>query len=493
MGSQVRAMVIAPGKTSGPRFAVGAGPYPLPRVLYDGSGRSTVFWSGDFREGFRYATRPAGGSFSAPTLVPSPSGAFEDPAYAVGAGGDALVAYRSYYSVYASMRSGDGGMGTPVLLNDPAQTSATGPPSVAVNARGDAMVAWAEQNPDGSADAYIRVRRRAKGEAWSPVETVLGKGIFGGIWPVSAALADDGTAAVLWPGGVTDTIYSTVTARVRPPGGPWGPYEAVSWDVGMELEFPKLSFGLDGRLLAAWRWYTSMQENTGVAAAASRGTDGRWRARALTDRQGNVWPPAMAVDGHGGGLLAWPRAAGAGDFRIELSRWDGASPEPPLTPLSDPNGPPPEPPPEPSPSPEPSPAPSPSPEPAAEPSATPASTPAPTPSPSPAPGSDEPRPAAVAGPPAPGATVPSAAAPRIVRIPRRLTRAALRRGVSVDVVTERAASVVLRLEIQSLDAARWRTFLTVRRTLRAPGTHRIRLRTARALPRTALRWRVRIT
>jgi hypothetical protein len=269
-------------------------------VAMAADGGAVAVWDGS--PGVQAVTRPAGGSWSAPTTL----GNLYEPHLAVDARGDAIVTAlqsdNGTARIVSLAKGADSAWTGPVPVSA-AETNVGWDTDLAANDRGEAVAAWTA--PDGPLWVARAARRRADG-TWEPPEN-LGYADFEAPY---AAIDARGDAAVLWTRG---SGMAQVYAELRPAGGDWQPAVVLS-DSGLGGAKAALAMNRRGDALTVW---PEAAGATGVRFVSSfrdaAGTE--WTAPsplpfsptlALTfdppsialDDQGNATVVAQTADGH---------------------------------------------------------------------------------------------------------------------------------------------------------------------------------------------------
>jgi len=274
---------------------------------------------------------PAGAiTFGPPVTVNGPdTRAFQSPALAVNAAGDVVVAWSDTPGgVYASFRPRGGSFSRPQLLSG-RRVEGTDL-SAAIGASGEALVAWAENETLaalGRARARVVVSVRAPGARRFGGRKDLSLGQAGADDP-ALGVTPSGEAVVVWeelrlnPRGVrTDPLR--VSSAIRPPGGAWSAPHALSeeqqrFTSGVSAParnpmVPLVSVLPSGAALAVWERASGLSttccQRVEAAVRPAGGTFGP--AGTLTEAVDRGLAVARDAKGAGGrwGVLAWNEAA----------------------------------------------------------------------------------------------------------------------------------------------------------------------------------------
>jgi hypothetical protein len=227
-----------------------------PQVVLDPSGNATAVWEEEYTGAIQSASRPAGGEWSAsvnlsatgvrgswPQVVVDPSG--NATAIWVGKvfGGGRVQSDR----VQTATRPAGGSWSAPVSISAPGHRQVQDP-QIAVDPRGEATAIW--QRSDGS-NLVIQGAARAAGGRWStPVELTGGHGQGG--QHLQLVVDSSGNATAVWEG--YDNSHGTtfaIQAAKRAPGGAWSrPVDISRRTKG--LGEPLLALDPQGRSTAIW-------------------------------------------------------------------------------------------------------------------------------------------------------------------------------------------------------------------------------------------------
>jgi hypothetical protein len=175
------------------------------------------------------------------------------------------------------------------------------PLTAVANARGDIAVAWGTMDPNIPLPT-VRVAVRPAGGSWSAPAKVSGRL---GETEADLAIAGDGRVLAAWSDGIE------AFTRLRGIDGRWGPTEAVP-DTPACCDGPEAvalerspSAAFDGRGNALMVWADQSDHARGVRAAV-RPPNGPWAPfESVDDRSGYVLAPQLAVDAAGGAVVVW--------------------------------------------------------------------------------------------------------------------------------------------------------------------------------------------
>lgn len=290
------------------------------------------------------ATRPAGGAWSAPATLSSPGVPASEPAVAIDAKGDAIVAWKQYVGadeIEASTHAaGAVGWDPAETLSNPLRESTT--PQVAIDPTGQAVVVFTGDDAVGT----------------SRIQATAEQG-FGGLWGAPIMLSAAGQNAEE-PTLAVDAAGEAIAAWSRLNGSEHIVQEAARstngvWSTPINLSIviqdgsqPRVAVDAAGDAAITWIAYNGNGEFIDVS---TRTATGAWSgARSLTGQTEEAREPRVAVDG-GDALVVWSQIVN-GDFvvrsssaAIALGTWSAPtdlSPsmpeEPELAPAVDPAG-----------------------------------------------------------------------------------------------------------------------------------------------------------
>ena len=280
-----------------------------PRVVTDGSGRSTLIWSSYDPSNplssskLLAADHPTGGTWA--TLPPISTGSLpQSTSLATNSAGAAVVAWVQGLSAYVSYRSA-GGWGPATALGS--ASNGVYSPSAAIDADGDAVVAWyASTSPSV---AFVQTRIRSVDGTWQATETQPAGPRNVDRRP-HVAYDSDGEAMLVWQ-SLDEVGYTDILASSHPPGGAWSAPERLSAPF-TSVDDPSLAGNGNGTIVATWIDVTSVR-----AAVRSGGTWGSPTGLAFM-QSSLAEEPRSAVDGDGNVTAVWNRYDGAA-WRTEAS------------------------------------------------------------------------------------------------------------------------------------------------------------------------------
>ncbi len=171
-----------------------------------------------------------------------------------------------------------------------------GDPEIAAGPDGTTTVVW--QRMDGP-DRFIQSRTRPPGGSFGPVED-LSSPVEGDAYAPQVAFGLDGTTAVIWR--LFDGSNYVVQARIRPPGGSFGPVEDLS-PSGQDSNSPQIAVGPDGAATAVWQL-----QSTEIIQTSSRAPGGSFGSLMnLTEPGKTSSQPDIAIGSDGTAAAIWRR------------------------------------------------------------------------------------------------------------------------------------------------------------------------------------------
>lgn len=276
-----------------------------PQVGIDAAGDAVVTWMEN--PGYEWvidtATHPAGGPWSAATALSTPGGSATEPQVAVNAAGDAVVTWQRLDSgnhpiAEAANRPAGGEWSGPQAISPAAQQASA--PQVAIDAEGGAVAAWIQY--DGM--PVIDVATLSLAGSWSAPELVSAPTVAAQSLDVSLDPAGD--AIVAWDNAAGSQAIE-VTERSAG-GGPWSAPEAISASEGegfLSPQFPKLAQDENGDAVAVWPQYEIAASNY-VTLTATRPAGGAWSApEPLSEPELESFGQQVTMSPRGDVTLVW--------------------------------------------------------------------------------------------------------------------------------------------------------------------------------------------
>lgn len=287
-------------------------------VVIDGSGNATAVWA-SFNEGedeepgvfVRAASRPLGGEWSEPVELSGSNGA--NPQVAVNPDGDVTAAWigsdpdTDNLVVRSKSRPAGGAWSAAAtdLSSDAGNASA---PQVAVGPQGDATAAWSYSEDD---DIVVQAAHRSGGTWSEPVE----------LWDDAADTALPDVALVTDPQSDTTAIWSSfapgghvMRASTSTAGGAWSSPVALSAPDGgdkpnVEIN-PRIVADPQGNLTATWSAAVGPSPGIGIPEdrrlqAVHRPAGGAWGSPVPLSAPDDVWAAEIAADSQGYVTALW--------------------------------------------------------------------------------------------------------------------------------------------------------------------------------------------
>jgi hypothetical protein len=240
----------APVSLSAPRKAARS-----PQIALDPQGGATVVWEEDFTGAIESSTRSSAGTWSAPVSISARGVGGAWPQVAVDSQGNATAVWAGAinsgsrgreYRIQTASRPPGGSWSAPVSISKPGHRHVQDP-QIAVDPQGEATAIW--QRSNGS---YLVVQgaSRTAGGGWSkPVDITTGPGRGG--QHLQLAMDPWGTATAIWEGYDAPGPHFAIQAAKHPPAGRWSrPTDISRWTSG--LGEPQLAVDPQGRATAIW-------------------------------------------------------------------------------------------------------------------------------------------------------------------------------------------------------------------------------------------------
>jgi hypothetical protein len=279
-----------------------------PQVALDAAGNALAVWSrSDGATGIvQLATRPAGGSFTAPADVSAAGGEARVPDVAAGPSGDAAVTWQrsdgTNTIVQAAVRPAGTGFGPVTDLSAPGRDAVA--PRLGVDTGGDAIVVWQRSegtNTNDQAAGYDAAGPQLRGQSIPATATTGTAASYAvsplDVWsPVGSTqwIFDDGTSAsgasvahdFASPGDhvvavtATDALGNTTSATRLvtvaaapvqdrpPPPPPPPPPPAACTDCATRLPKLNVAIGFDAHVTRSYTVFTKLVVQPAVAGSA---------------------------------------------------------------------------------------------------------------------------------------------------------------------------------------------------------------------------------
>lgn len=272
-----------------------------PDIAFDAAGNAIAVWcrfNGLGAGTVEVATRPLGGTFSAPIAVATLEGCVA-PYMAIDAAGDAIIVWaeEANFSIHASVRAAGGTFSKPITLSPTGQADVF--PGVAIGPAGRAIVVWSN-----FINGDLRTTSRAQ------AVTVTDAGVVSkpvnlsprdGALPAEVAIASSGSAIVAWTANTrrkrTGVQVVTLTA-----GGLASAPMNLS-DPGHDATFSGLAMNPAGATVLVWlrRVGTRFEVQTSTGP-----TGGRFAKPVdLSALRENADAPSVAVNRAGEAVVIW--------------------------------------------------------------------------------------------------------------------------------------------------------------------------------------------
>jgi hypothetical protein len=279
-------------------------------------GNVTAVWLLEREEGRRSvvqsATRPDGGSWSAPVTLSPPRKAGRSPQIALDPQGGATAVWEEEYSgaAQSAARPPGGSWSAPVTL------SATGVradwPQVAVDSQGNATAVWAGAVFSGGRIQSHRIQTatRPAGGTWSaPVS--ISKAGHRHVQDPQIVVSPQGEATAIWQR--SNGSYLVIQGATRPAGGSWSRPVDITTGQGRGGQHLQLRVDPWGNATAIWEGYDTRPGPNFAIQAAKHPPRGAWsRPTDISRWTNSLGEPQIAVDPQGRSTAIWPIGAKGG-------------------------------------------------------------------------------------------------------------------------------------------------------------------------------------
>lgn len=229
-----------------------------PQIALDPQGGATAVWEQQFSGAIESSTRSSGGIWSAPVTLSANGVEGSRPQVAVDSQGNATAVWASRTSnarrngiqsrrIQAATRPAGGTWSAPVGISK-AGRRLVQDPQIAVSPQGEATAIW--QRSNGS-ELVVQGATRPAGGGWSaPVEITAGHGQGG--QHLQLVVDSWGNATAIWEGYDTRPGPNfAIQAAKHPSGGAWSrPTDISRWTNG--LGEPQIAVDPQGRSTAIW-------------------------------------------------------------------------------------------------------------------------------------------------------------------------------------------------------------------------------------------------
>ncbi len=280
-----------------------------PEIAVDAAGRAVAVWQRSFRGDVIVdsASRAPGGAWSRPVDISEKGGRAMVSQVAVDPDGTAIAVWQRFDGrntvVQGASQPSAGAWSRPVNLSAGGQ-EALGP-QVAVGAGGAAVAVWRHVS---GFKVVVQSASRRPGGAWTKPVDVSRKGEEA--FAPQVAIDSAGEAVAVWEQSGGDG-YS-VEAATRPPGRAWSRPASLS-PKGSDATSPQVAVDDAGEAVAVWK----SRGEYSIVQGAARPSGGAWsRPVALSANGGNAIEPQIALDGAGEAIAVWQRSDGRG-FIVE--------------------------------------------------------------------------------------------------------------------------------------------------------------------------------
>jgi hypothetical protein len=285
-------------------------------VAVDPEGEVTAVWLLEREEGWRSvvqsATRPAGGPWSAPVNLSPERKAARSPQVALDPQGGATAVWEEESSgaTQSATRPPGGNWSAPVTLSATGVRAAW--PQVAVDSQGNATAVWAGAVFSGGRIQSHRIQTatRPAGGSWSAPVSISKPG-HRHVQDPQIAVDPQGEATAIWQRSNGSDLV--VQGATRPAGGSWSAPVEITAGHGQGGQHLRLVVDSWGNATAIWEGYDSNQGTTFAIQGAKRPPGGAWsRPTDISRRTKNLGEPQIAVDPQGRSTAIWAIGAKGG-------------------------------------------------------------------------------------------------------------------------------------------------------------------------------------
>lgn len=283
-------------------------------LALDAQGNAVAVWTayGTWRV-TQAATRPVGGSWSAPVTFPVDGDEDDwDPRVAVGANGDAVAVWSSAREpspgqnqeiAMAATRTAGGSWSEPVALSDEDGIALSSQPRIVVDAQGNATALWVE---DIDGVAVARTSTHPKDGDWTePVALTDSRAVRDPELSVDA----QGEVTAIWTWHVPEDGGGIIQASTRSPGGTWSAPVDLS-DSNDLAGLPQMAVDPQGDAVAVWESYKIGYDHARMQAARRTAGGGWGLAVDLSNADGAN--PDVAIEPQGTATAVWESDDGVG-------------------------------------------------------------------------------------------------------------------------------------------------------------------------------------
>jgi hypothetical protein len=274
-------------------------------------GTVTAVWLLEREEGRRSvvqsSTRSAAGIWSEPVSLSPPRKAARYAQIALDPQGSATVVWRSEFDavIESATRSSLGIWSPPVALS--AEGVVADSPQVAVDSEGTATAIWAGRFPAGRgvkmANRRIQVATLPAGGTWSATVNISEAG-HRLIQDPLIAVDPQGDATAIWQRSDGENLV--VQGATRPAGGSWSVPVELTAGQGRGGQHLQLAMDSRGNATAIWEGYDTRHRTTFSIQGAKRPSGGSWsRAIDISHRTHGFGGPLLAIDPQGRTTALW--------------------------------------------------------------------------------------------------------------------------------------------------------------------------------------------
>jgi hypothetical protein len=276
-----------------------------PQVAVNPHGDAVAIWSADILGPagvVRVSTRPAGGQWSAPTVISEGTVYDRDVDVAIDEQGNATAIWTEFsesasiFVVRSASRPSGGDWSEPVDFSKSALHSSA---RLAVDAQGNVTAVWLG---DGTiSPAVVRSKSRPAGGEWSSAVALSSDDALASAEGLQLAVDAQGTTTAVWASHASGGGYTVQSSR-RAAAGDWS--AAVNVGTGYS---PQVAVDPQGNATAVWE---QNSPSSSVVLSSSRTAAGPWSGAAPlaagndVDTVGYPW---VAADAQGNVTAIWAR------------------------------------------------------------------------------------------------------------------------------------------------------------------------------------------
>ncbi len=287
-----------------------------PQLAISASGEAVAVWGLNVEREHQYpgrviqaASRPPGGTWSAPTTLSAKRSFANEPQIAIDDGGEAVAVWERYPFIEGASRPPGGAWSAPSKVSKKGRSG--GFPDLAINGAGEAVAVWDSYDSTGNAP-IIQSASRSPGGNWTAranLSAVRQEAAF-----PQVAIDATGAAVVVW-----ESKFTVIQSVSRPPGGRWSAVQNLSRvprrPTALSAPFagdPQIAVNAAGEAVAVW-------DRDAVIQSASRSPGGTWsKPTNISAKSAIGFEPQVAVDASGGAVVVWIWRLG-NDFIVQGS------------------------------------------------------------------------------------------------------------------------------------------------------------------------------